>query len=345
MYPLATKILHLLPPETSHHLVIKMLRWLPVKNCIADMDLDIFSQKLMGLKFTHPLGLAAGFDKDAEVFDKLGQLGFSFVEIGSVTPRPQPGNPKPRLFRLTEQQAIINRYGFNSKGLDYATACLQKYSRTCTTGINLGKNKDAVNEIDDFLRGAKVLMNQADYFTINVSSPNTPGLRDLQKPESLKPIIDGIKNIIQQAKRDIPLLVKISPDMDIEQERVLIEFLVTAGIDGIIIGNTTLSRVGVENSLYASEQGGLSGPPLTNRATDVLRRVYSITQGRVVLIACGGITNGFDAYEKLRAGADLLQIYTSFVYQGPPVIHRILSELKVLFKRDGIKNIRDLRFP
>ena len=185
MYSLATKILHALPPETAHDVAIKMLRLLPAKSVISALDLTGFSQNLAGLHFPHPLGLAAGFDKHAEVFDKIGQLVFAFEEAGSITPRPQPGNPKPRLFRLTEQQAIINRYGFNSKGLGYANNGLRKYPRTSVVGINLGKNKETVNYIDDFLKGAEALIDHADYFTINVSSPNTPGLRDLQTADAL----------------------------------------------------------------------------------------------------------------------------------------------------------------
>jgi dihydroorotate dehydrogenase len=333
MYPLLTWFLHKLPPEAAHHAAIKLLRIFPVENVAHNIDTRLLAQELMGLYFSHPLGLAAGFDKDAEVFDKLGQIGFSFVEIGSVTPRPQPGNPKPRLFRLTEQQAIINRYGFNSQGLDCVAENLQRYPRTCITGINLGKNKETVEAIDDFLLGAEKLAAQANYFVINVSSPNTPGLRDLQNPIVLEPIIDGIKKLSA-----VPLLVKISPDMTIEQESALIEFLVKKNIDGIIVSNTTVSRAGVKST----ETGGLSGPPLYELSTVVLKRVYRITQGRIVLIGCGGISSGQDAYEKLCAGADLLQFYTAFIYQGPQVIRRILLELKALFERDGIKNIREI---
>ncbi len=339
---LTTQFLHCFAPETAHHLAIKMLRHLPAQNVLSDIDSNIFSQELLGMKFTHPLGLAAGFDKNADVFDKLGQLGFSFVEVGSVTPRPQPGNPKPRLFRLPEQQAIINRYGFNSEGLDYMAQHLQQYPRTCITGINLGKNKETTNYADDFLRNAEVLCTLGDYFVVNVSSPNTPGLRDLQTPEALAPIIDGIQDIIRRKKPGLPLFVKISPDMTVPQETALLEFLITKAVNGIIISNTTLSREGVEGSKNAAEAGGLSGPPLKERTTAMLRRAYKITQGKLVLIGCGGISSGLDAYEKLRAGADLLQIYTSFVYHGPLVIRKILVELAELLKRDGVKNVREI---
>ncbi len=345
MYSLATKILHKLPPETAHHLAVKMLRFLPVKNKLADLDLTGLSQELMGLTFPHPLGLAAGFDKDADVFDKLGQLGFSFVEIGSVTPLPQPGNPKPRLFRLTEHEAIINRYGFNSKGLNYAHQQLKKQAHTCVTGVNLGKNKDTINYIDDFLTGAETLIDQADYFTLNISSPNTPGLRDLQTAEALKPIIAGIQALIRQQSRKVPLLIKISPDMTLAQETTLIEYLAHESVDGIIISNTTLSREGVTQHPHSAQAGGLSGAPLKDCTTAMIRRAHKITQGRLTIIGCGGITSGQDAYEKLTAGAHLLQLYTAFIYQGPAVIRRILVELKAIMAREGIKNISEFLIP
>jgi len=342
MYSFVTQCLHSLPPETAHDISIKMLRYLPVSNVIANLDLNEFSQDLLGMHFTHPIGLAAGFDKHAEVFDKLGRLGFSFVEIGSITPRPQPGNPKPRLFRLTEQQAIINRYGFNSKGLGYAKNQLKKYQRACITGVNLGKNKETINYIDDFLKGAETLIDHADYFTINVSSPNTPGLRDLQTAETLAPIIDGMRAIMEQQSTLVPLFVKISPDMTFAQETALIEFLTEKAVDGIIISNTTIQRNGVEKSIYRSEQGGLSGPPLQSCTTEMLKRAYKITQGRLLLIGCGGIRSGQDAYEKLCAGANLIQLYTAFIYQGPLVLKRILVELKTLFANNNIKNITEI---
>lgn len=342
MYNRLTKLLHLLPAEVAHHLSINMLRYFPVKNMIADIDVQDLTQDYWGLKFSHPLGLAAGFDKHAEVFDKLGQLGFSFVEIGSITPRPQPGNPKPRLFRLDEYQAIINRYGFNSKGMEFAAQSLNKYPRTCVMGINLGKNKETQNPIDDFLLGAEKLIDHASYFTINISSPNTPGLRDLQTPEALLPIIEGIQDIIRKKSTATPLLVKVSPDMTESQESALFEFLLDCAVDGIIIANTTTQREGVQASQYAAEAGGLSGPPIRSRSTAMLRRAYQRAQGKIILIGCGGISSGYDAYEKLCAGANLLQIYTAFVYQGPQVIRRILLELKSLLAKAGVNHIREI---
>ncbi len=342
MYSLATKALHLLPPETAHDITIKILQWLPVYNVIKNLDLQEFSQDILGMHFKHPIGLAAGFDKHAEVFNKLGQLGFSFVEVGSITPKPQYGNPKPRLFRLTEHQAIINRYGFNSKGLEYAANQLQKQVHTCITGINLGKNKDTSNDAEDFLKGAEKLINQADYFTVNVSSPNTPGLRDLQTATALLPIITGIRQIMQQHSRTIPLFIKVSPDMSLEQETTLFEFLTEQAIDGIIISNTTTRRIGVETHLNSAIQGGLSGPPLRALSNAMLQRAYKITRGRVILMGCGGISSGKDIYEKLCAGANLVQLYTAFVYQGPSILKRVLLELKMLLVKNGIKNITEI---
>lgn len=342
MYKFLTHTLQMLSPEIAHHTAIKLLRFAPVSNMTRGMNLSNLSQRLMGMDFPHPVGLAAGFDKDAEVFDKLGQLGFSSVEVGSITPRPQPGNPKPRLFRLSAQQAIINRYGFNSKGLDYAAKNFAAHKRSCIVGINLGKNKDTNDYIEDFLMGAEALADQADYLTINVSSPNTPGLRDLQSPDALLPVIDGVRNILRVKNRSIPLCVKISPDMNLEQLTVLVEFLLAKAIDAIIISNTTTSREGVAMSEYAQEQGGLSGPPLKARSTTMLRQVFNMTRGKIVLIGCGGISCGQDAYEKLCAGANLLQLYTSFVFQGPLVIRRVLEELQALLAEKGVRNIKDI---
>jgi dihydroorotate dehydrogenase len=344
MYKYLLKLLHHLPPETAHHTVIKFLRLLPVKNFIADIDFTKFKQTYWGLNFSHPVGLAAGFDKDAEVFDKLGQIGFSFVETGTVTPLPQPGNPRPRLFRIPEKQALINSYGFNSRGSLYAAKVLKKHSAYSVLGVNLGINKHTQHPADDFLHGIELFleMKKADYFTINVSSPNTPGLRNLQKPAILKPIFDAIKALMKQKKSLIPLLVKLSPDISIEEETPLIEFLADNAVDGIIISNTTIRREGFENSRWASIKGGLSGVPLKACSTAMLRRVYGITQGHIPLIGCGGISSGKDAYEKLCAGANLLQIYTAFIYKGPLVLPQILTELNTLLAEKGIKNIREM---
>lgn len=334
----ATNFLHLFPAETAHHLSIALLKMFSAANETRDLDLTIFPQELLGLKFAHPLGLAAGFDKNAEVFPNLLNMGFSFVEVGTVTPNPQPGNPLPRVFRLRKEQAIINRYGFNSKGLATMLENLQTFSAKGIIGVNLGKNKTSEG-IEDFIICAKVLAEKADYFTINVSSPNTPGLRDLQTPSALKEILAGIRDVIQPKK--IPLLVKISPDISFEQLTLLVEFLLEEQVEGMIISNTTISRENIDEK-YLHEAGGLSGPPLKQRSTELLRRAFQIAKGQLTLIGCGGISTGKDAYEKLCAGADLLQIYTAFIYQGPLVIRQILSELQMILARDGIRNIREI---
>ncbi len=329
-------------PEKAHALAIKALRAFPVANVTRRLDLSRVSQNLIGLHFAHPIGLAAGFDKQAEVFDKLGRLGFSWVEVGTVTPRAQPGNPKPRLFRLPGQQAIINRYGFNSKGAEYVALQFKKHKRTCVTGINLGKNKDTQDAVEDFLCGADMLCNDADFLTINISSPNTPGLRELQQPEFIASLINDIRALLKQKQRFIPVFVKLSPDMPLDQEASLIECLLEQAIDGIVICNTTVDRDCLLDEPYAQEVGGLSGAPLRVRANNMLRRVYRITQGQTILIGCGGIHSGLDAYERLRAGANLLQLYTAFVYQGPRVLRTILSELNALFERDGVTHISEI---
>jgi len=338
------KLLHRLPPEHAHHTAIKLLKYFPIKNVIEDLHLNEFSQTNRGMHFFHPIGFAAGFDKDAEVFHQLGAMGFSFVETGTVTPNPQPGNAKPRVFRIPEKEAIINSYGFNSKGAANAAMNIQKKNPQGILGVNLGVNKESKNPIDDFIKGAEIFISlqKAHYFTINVSSPNTPGLRDLQKPEYLKEIITGVKSVINQKNYTIPLWVKLSPDMPLEEETRLIEFLSMHSIDGIIISNTTVARPELTQTHWENVRGGLSGKPLKSLSTLMLKRAYQITRGHIPLIGCGGISTGADAFEKICAGANLLQLYTSFIYHGPMVLRAILMDLKKLFIQHGIKNITEI---
>jgi dihydroorotate dehydrogenase len=344
MFNIALKFLQSLSPETAHHAAIHLLKWVPVKNVIDDIHLHEFAQICMGLHFSHPIGFAAGFDKDAEVFHQLGKIGFSFVETGTITPFSQPGNPKPRVFRIPEKEAIINSYGFNSKGAAYASNNIKKIYPHSILGVNLGINKNTINPIDDFLKGVETFvgLNNVHYFTLNVSSPNTPGLRDLQTPEYLKEIITGLKDIIKQKNLSPPLIVKLSPDMSLQEETKLIEFLLEIKIDGMMISNTTLSRPGLEKTAWASLPGGLSGKPLKSLSTEMLKRAYHITRGQIPLIGCGGVSTGQDAYEKICAGANLLQLYTAFIYKGPLVLRNIIMDLKKIFAGLGIKNISEI---
>jgi dihydroorotate dehydrogenase len=288
--------------------------------------------------------LAAGFDKDAEAFASCLRLGFGFVEIGSVTPQPQPGNPKPRLFRLTADGAIINRMGFNSRGLAFAAARLAaRDGANGIVGVNLGKNKDSADAATDFAAGTRALAPHADYLVINVSSPNTPGLRALQARAALAELIAAAIGARSQAETGTPppLLLKIAPDLTEADKRDIAEVALESGIDGLVISNTTVARPDTLRSSHAGEAGGLSGRPLFGPSTQLLAEMYRLTGGRLPLIGVGGIASGDDAYAKIRAGASLVQLYTAMVYQGPGLVVRIRRELAARLAADGFACLAD----
>ncbi|KAL8153786.1 hypothetical protein V2J09_011546 [Rumex salicifolius] len=353
----ATKLVNpffaLLDPEFSHKLAVT-----------AASRLDVW-----GRKFSNPVGLAAGFDKNAEAVDGLLGMGFGFVEVGSVTPVPQEGNPKPRIFRLRNEGAIINRCGFNSEGIVAVAKRLgaqhgkRKLDETSSTslaseekpggkagpgilGVNLGKNKASEDAAADYVQGVHTLSQYADYLVINVSSPNTPGLRQLQGRKQLKDLVKKV-----QAARDEmqwgeegppPLLVKIAPDLSKQDLEDIAAVAVATHVDGLIISNTTISRPeAVSMNPVSQEAGGLSGKPLFNMSTDVLKDMYLLTRGRVPLIGCGGVSSGDDAYKKIRAGATLVQLYTALAYGGPALIPQIKAELAECLERDGFKSIQE----
>ncbi len=332
-----TTCLHILPPEIAHHLSIWGLRYFSPKQSI-EIPAGL-SQTLWKKKFAHPIGLAAGFDKDAEAYNALGRLGFSFVEVGSITPKAQPGHPRPRLFRLKDNQAIINRYGFNSKGMNYAKRMLENRRDNMILGINLGKNKETVNYLDDFLQVAETLIPYADYLTINLSSPNTPGLRDLQQAEIIEPLLKSLDVLRVEEASGCPIFIKLSPDIAPSEETELLSYLASSIIDGIIVSNTTISRDGLSLSPTSKQSGGLSGKPLQKRARDMLIRVYSTVGRDKPIIASGGINSGVEAYERICMGASLCQIYTAFVYEGPDIISRMLTEMEQCMLRDGYSTI------
>jgi dihydroorotate dehydrogenase len=300
-------------------------------------DDPILRTRAFGIDFPNPIGMAAGFDKDAEVAEPLLRLGFGFVEIGSVTPRPQPGNPKPRLFRLTEDRAIINRLGFNSEGLAAVEARLAVRSRSRgIIGVNLGKNRDCADAVADYRAGVAALAPHADYLVVNISSPNTPGLRALQGRAPLEALIRGVDEARTQASAaPPPLLVKLAPDLTPEDCRDVAEVALAARLDGLIVGNTTIARPPGLKSRHRAESGGLSGRPLMAPSTRLLAEVYRLTAGRIPLIGVGGIASGADAYAKIRAGASLVELYTALVYEGPGLVGRIKSDLTALLRRDG----------
>ncbi|XP_064292176.1 dihydroorotate dehydrogenase (quinone), mitochondrial isoform X2 [Plodia interpunctella] len=290
-------------------------------------DPHVLTTKFLDFELSNPLGIAAGFDKHGDAVVGLRNIGFSIVEIGSVTPEPQAGNPKPRVFRLPEDRAVINRYGFNSEG------------------INLGKNKESNDAIQDYILGIKKFNDIADYFVINISSPNTPGLRSLQEREELEKLLTKInieRNSIQ-AKTKPPLLLKLAPDLTNDELKDVIAVITKkqSKVDGLIISNTTIDRSSLVNKEFSNEIGGLSGKPLTNKSTEMIKQVYTMTKGKIPIIGVGGVFTGQDAYEKILAGANAVQIYTSFIYEGPPIITRIKSDLAELLQRDGYKCVNE----
>jgi dihydroorotate dehydrogenase len=304
-------------------------------------DPPILRQYLWGLDFPNPVGIAAGFDKDVRAPDALLRLGFGFVEIGTVTPRPQQGNPKPRVFRLDADAAVINRMGFNSGGLDRAVAKLSARQRSGIVGVNLGKNRDSTDAVADYVEGIRRTATLADYITINISSPNTPGLRDLQAREMLETLLRALIAARAETGVSIPLLLKIAPDLDAAERADIAAVVVELGIDGVIVANTTVARPSGLHSPLATEPGGLSGRPLFAPSTAVLADMYRLTAGRVPLIGVGGVSGAADAYAKIRAGASLVQLYTALVFAGPALIGRIKRGLATLLHRDGHACVAD----
>jgi dihydroorotate dehydrogenase len=343
LYPLILPGLRLLPAEMARDLTVRALEaglGIMMGAEARQPDPPILGQRLWSRHFANPVGLAAGYDKDARVPDAMHRLGFGFVEIGTVTPRPQAGNLKPRVFRLDEDQAIINRMGFNSGGLDAVVARLGR-RRSGIVGVNLGKNRDSRDAAADYELGIRRAARLADYFAINISSPNTPGLRELQRGASLEALLRPLLRARDESAPGVPLLVKIAPDLTASERKDIASVALDAGIDGLIVSNTTLDRPVALVSGYAREAGGLSGRPLFASSTALLGDMYRLTQGRLPLIGVGGIANAGDAYAKIRAGACLVQLYTGLVFAGPHLVSRIKRELADLLRRDGFASIAE----
>lgn len=337
--------LFMLDPEHAHRLAITGLKS-GLSNCDKILDKRL-CVTVAGLEFANFIGLAAGFDKNAEVVDAIFRLGFSFTEIGTVTPKPQAGNPKPRLFRLKEDEAIINRMGFNNDGHHIVYKRLQTYNRFGIVGINIGANKDTINKIDDYTAGIAHFYDVADYFTVNISSPNTPGLRDLQARDSLHLLIDAISQArsIQKEKHgfSVPIFLKIAPDLSEKALDDIAEEIKLSDFDGLIISNTTLSRQGLKNSLLSTEEGGLSGRPLFELSTIVLAKMRQKLGKDIAIIGVGGIKNAQTALEKVKAGADLVQLYSGMVYEGPDLVVTILKEILQFMQQDRVDSIKAYR--
>jgi len=333
-------LLRLLPPETAHHLTLRALA-LGLVPAPGGTPEPLLRTTLWGRDFPNPIGLAAGFDKNAAVPDAMLGLGFGFVEIGSVTPLAQAGNPKPRIFRIGEDGAVINRLGFNNDGLDLVAARLAARPRRGIVGANIGKNRDSRDAVADYEAGIRAFAPLADYLVVNISSPNTPGLRDLQRRHEVTALLERLLAARRAAVSGTPppLLVKIAPDLTEEERADLADVALTSGIDGLIIANTTVARPPGLRGVHAHEPGGLSGKPLFAPSTALLAEMYRRTKGRVPLIGVGGIANGADAYAKIRAGASLVQLYTALIYQGPGLVERIKSELAALLRRDRFASV------
>ena len=328
MYSLARKLLFCLEPETAHDVTLELLGAAERLKLLKLLVPRPFAQpvEVMGLSFPNPVGLAAGLDKNGDYFNALGSLGFGFVEIGTVTPKPQPGNPKPRMFRLPEHEAIINRMGFNNKGVEHLVQRVKRRRYDGVLGINIGKNASTPVEqaVDDYLLCLDAVYDHADYITFNISSPNTPGLRDLQFGDNLSRMLEALKSRQQerfhQDGRYVPLAVKIAPDMDDLALEQVARVLQDQGMDGVIATNTTVSRDSVKDVKHGDENGGLSGVPVQEKSTRLISALHAHLGGRLPIIGVGGIMDGESAAEKIDAGASLVQLYTGFVYRGPGLI-------------------------
>ena len=335
MYSLVRKALFIADPETAHGLALEGLR---LGHGVGATHLLCKTRRLpvtvMGLQFPNPVGMAAGMDKNGEYIDALGSLGFGFIEVGTVTPRPQPGNPKPRIFRIEKANGMINRLGFNNKGVDYLVQQAMKRRFKGVLGINIGKNFDTPNDkaADDYLTCLEKVYPYADYITINISSPNTRGLRDLQDAEQLNSLLEVLNNkrleLADELHKRVPLVVKVAPDLEDEQIPGMAEAVVRNEFDGLIATNTTISRDAIKGMRHADEQGGLSGAPVRDMANHVLAEFRAHLPSEIALIGTGGITDGEDAAEKIRLGADLVQFYTGFVYKGPDLVSDCLKAIK-----------------
>lgn len=343
---LARKGLFLFDPETAHGLSIAALKSGLVPVCPQKTDPRL-RQTVAGLEFSNPLGMAAGYDKNAEVPGALLRLGFGFAEIGTVTPKPQSGNPKPRIFRLAGDEAVINRLGFNNEGHAAALERLKSCTRDSLIGVNIGANKDSEDRVADYVAGIRTFYDVARYFTANISSPNTPGLRDLQARESLAALLSAVlaarAEQAAQSGRRVPVFLKIAPDLAEEGLDDIAEVSLAHDLDGLIVSNTTLSRDGLTDRTHANEAGGLSGKPLFARSTAVLAKMRKRVGEALPIIGVGGVNSAETAAEKIRAGADLVQLYSCMVYAGPGLPASIVKGLSALCDRERLASIRDIR--
>ncbi len=348
LYPFAKPFIHSLDPERAHGLTISLLSRGITGTARRARSFKILKTSVFGLSFDNPIGLAAGFDKDAEAITGAQKMGFGFVEAGTVTPAPQPGNDKPRLFRLSRDRAVINRFGFNSKGVEAFAGNLESrrtINAHAVVGANVGANKNSDDRTADYVTCIDRLYGLCDYFTVNISSPNTPGLRALQSKAALEDLIGRVLDVRSAKQKSgserTPILVKIAPDLLDRDITDIAEVALSTDIDGLIVSNTTIERPESLRSVDKSQTGGLSGKPLFAPSTEMLRRIYTATGGQKPLIGVGGIASAADAYTKIRAGASLVQLYSAMVYEGPSLVERVKSGLAHALKKDGFSSVKN----
>ena len=332
-----------LDPEIAHNLAIKSLKFNFIPNVLEDdKNNPLFKTKLFNKNLENPIGMAAGFDKNAEVYNSLFKLGFGFVEVGTITPLKQYGNPKPRVFRLVEDEALINRLGFNNLGSKNVLDRIKSNKQIGLLGINIGPNKDTDDRLRDYLDCFKTFESVADYITINISSPNTEDLRSFHDQSKLNKLLESINKNKKNLSSKIPIAVKISPDIDEKEIKKITEVLLTNNIEAIIISNTSDSSRENLNNILKHQKGGLSGKPIEEKSTKLINKFYKVLNGRVKIIGCGGVDSGKSAYEKFLAGANYVQLYTGMVFRGPNIVNMIKKELKELLIKDGVRNFAEI---
>ena len=343
MFSSLKSLIFKLDPETAHSLAIKSLKFNFIPNILDnDKNNPLFKTKLFNKNLDNPIGMAAGFDKNAEVYNSLFKLGFSFVEVGTVTPLKQYGNPKPRVFRLVEDEALINRLGFNNLGSKDVLSRITSNHPNGLLGVNIGPNKDSKNRIDDYVKCFEIFHQVADYITINISSPNTEDLRSFHKQSKLSNLLKIINEEKKKTKNETPLVIKLSPDLAYQDINSITDVLLKNDIGAIIISNSSDdSRDNLKNS-QGYQRGGLSGKPIENKSNELINKFYRILNGQIKIIGVGGVDSGKSAYKKFLAGADYVQLYTGMVYKGPNIVNIIKKELKELLIKDGVKNFEEI---
>ena len=343
MFSKLRPLLFKVDPEKAHTLAIKSLKFNLIPNVFDEHKNDsIFQTKIFGKDLDNPIGMAAGFDKNAEVYNALFKLGFGFVEVGTITPLKQYGNPKPRVFRLVEDEALINRLGFNNHGAEIVKDRIKRNKKLGLLGINIGPNKDSSDRLNDYLIGLKTFYDDADYITINISSPNTENLRTFHEGNKLQDLLKSIMEEKKNLNSNIPIAVKVSPDISEDQVSQISEILLEHEIKAIIVSNTSEANRDKLGNIQRHQKGGLSGKPIEEKSNILINRFYKLLKGKIKIIGVGGVDSGQTAYNKFLAGADFIQLYTGMVFKGPNIAGIIKKELKELFIRDGIKNYTEI---